>query len=412
MAIIRPMRGLRPPKHLAAKVAAPPYDVLNSDEARELAQGNEMSFLHINKPEIDLPKDVSLYDDAVYAKAVENVKRFQDEGWLVTDKQAMIYLYKQVMGDHEQVGIMASSAVDDYDNDIIKKHEKTRKEKEDDRARHVYDTRINAGPVFLTFRAQDALNALMDEVIKADPEVDFVAEDGIRHVLWPVSDETMIAKFVKEFESVPLTYVADGHHRAKSGSRARAQLQAANPNHTGNEEYNFFLSVLFPHDQLKILGYHRVVQDLNGYNAEEFLKKIKEIFDVTPGSAVEPEVTHLFRMYLDGTWYTLEARQGSYDEENAVESLDVAILQNQVLSPILGIEDPRTDKRIDFVGGIRGMKELEKRCAEGWALAFALHPTTVEQLMDVADAGLIMPPKSTWFEPKLRSGLVVHTLED
>lgn len=413
MATIRPFVGYRPPKDLVAKVAAPPYDVINSEEARRMAEGNPISFLHINKPEIDLDPSVDLYSDEVYATARRNLARFMAEGVFVAEDRRCLYAYRQTMGEHTQLGLMAAAAVDDYDSDHIKKHEKTRKDKEDDRARHVHETGINAGPVFLTYRAEAGIDALMARATAGEPEYDFVAADGIRHVLWVIRDDALIGQLVASFGEIPLSYVADGHHRAKSASRVRELRRAANPAHTGQEAYNYFLAVFFPHNQLKILDYNRVVADLNGQTVPEFMARIGEQFEIRDGSGTKPERVHEIGMYLEGRWYRLTPRPGTFDESDPTGCLDVSILQHNLLAPILGVEDPRTDKRIDFIGGIRGLKELEKRVdSEGYAVAFAMHPTTMEQLMGIADAGQIMPPKSTWFEPKLRSGLVIHRLDE
>ncbi len=411
MAKIKAFIGYRPPNSEAKAVAAPPYDVLDSAEAREMAAGNEKSFLHINKPEIDLDPAIDLHDDSVYATARANLDAFIEKGWLVPDSKPCLYAYRQTMGEHAQMGLVACAAVDDYDEDFIKKHEKTRRDKEDDRARHVDETNCNAGPVFLTYRAQKAMDELMAEASRSAPDVDFTAGDGIGHTLWVIDDDDLIGRIVATFGTINPTYVADGHHRAKSGSRVRDLRRKANPNHDGSEEYNWFLTVFFPHDQLKILDYNRVVKDLNGLSEAEFLSRVEERFEIRETDTPRPENMHDFGLYLNGKWRRLTARPGSFDPVDPVGGLDVSILQNNLLTPILGIEDPRTDRRIDFVGGIRGMAELEKRVNGGaWALAFALYPTTLDQLMAIADAGEIMPPKSTWFEPKLRSGLVVHLL--
>ncbi len=411
MAKIKAFIGYRPPNSEAKAVAAPPYDVLDSAEAREMASGNEKSFLHINKPEIDLDPAIDLHDDSVYATARANLDAFIEKGWLVPDSKPCLYAYRQTMGEHAQMGLVACAAVDDYDEDFIKKHEKTRRDKEDDRARHVDETNCNAGPVFLTYRAQKAMDELMTEASRSVPDVDFTAGDGIGHTLWVIDDDDLQKRIVETFGTINPTYVADGHHRAKSGSRVRDLRRKTNPNHDGSEEYNWFLTVFFPHDQLKILDYNRVAKDLNGLSEAEFLSRVEERFEIRETDTPRPENMHDFGLYLNGKWRRLTARPGSFDPADPVGGLDVSILQNNLLTPILGIEDPRTDRRIDFVGGIRGMAELEKRVNGGaWALAFALYPTTLDQLMAIADAGEIMPPKSTWFEPKLRSGLVVHLL--
>ncbi len=411
MSLIRPFRGLRPRADLSTRVPSLPYDVMNSAEARDMAAGNAESFLHVIKPEIDLDPGIDLYDDRVYAQAVANLQRFIKEGILVQDETPFLYLYKQRMGDHEQYGLMTCASAAEYDADLIKKHEHTRPDKEADRTRHVDDTSANAGPVFLTYRARPNIDALVAEVAKAAPDVDFVAEDDIGHTLWVVRDSATIESLVTAFGDVDALYVADGHHRSASAASVAKRRREANPAHTGDEEYNSFLAVLFPDSQLQILDYNRVVMDLRDHTPASLLQAIRDKFDVTPTEDPKPKRVHDFAMYLDGKWYTLTAKDGTYPADDPVASLDVAILQENLLAPQLGIGDPRKDKRIDFVGGIRGLAGLEKRCAEGAAVAFALYPTTIEQLLSVADAGQIMPPKSTWFEPKLRSGLVVHLLK-
>ncbi|MCP4231779.1 MAG: DUF1015 domain-containing protein, partial [bacterium] len=391
MAIIRPFRGLRPVKDKVEKVASPPYDVINSDEARELAKGNPHSFLHVVKPEIDLDPSISPYDDRVYAKAVENLGKLIDDGALVQDPKPRLYFYRLTMEGRTQTGLVCCCACDDYDDNVILKHENTRKDKEKDRSRHVSELDANAGPVFFTYKAQKAIDALADEIVAGSPEYDFTSFDGIRNEFWVVEDENAIDQLVSEFAALPNLYVADGHHRTASGSIVRKWRKEANPNHTGAEEYNYFLAVLFPDDQLHIMDYNRVVKDLNGLDENGFLEAISDKFDyeVYDGdSPYKPEAKHYFGMYLGGKWYKLMAKQGTYDDSNPVERLDVAIMQNNLLSPILGIGDPRTDKRIDFVGGIRGLGELENRCEKGgYAVAFALHPTSIEELMSIADAG-------------------------
>lgn len=413
MSLIRPFKGIRPAKQFAAKVASPPYDVLNSEEARELAKDNPMSFLHVVKPEIDLPSDVDHYDDSVYNKAVENFKKFRDEKILIQDELPSIYLYRQQMGDHIQTGLVAAVSVDEYENNLIKKHEFTRKDKEDDRTRHVNDTDCNAGPVFLTYRADKNIDFLIEKYSSEAAEIDFTADDGIRHTLWPVNSKETINKFVLAFEKIPCMYVADGHHRTASGARVREIRRKANANHTGLEEYNFFMAVLFPHNQLKILDYNRAVMDLNGMTKDEFMGQVSENFDISKATDGKVTRTHDFGMYIDGSWHKLSAKEGTFDANDPVGKLDVSILQNNLLNPLLGIDDPRTNNRINFIGGIRGTKELEKMVNhDGFAVAFSMFPTSTEELMDIADADAIMPPKSTWFEPKLRSGLVIHLLSE
>ena len=410
MSDVRPFRALRPRPDLAARVAAPPYDVINSEEAREMAKGNEISFLHVNKPEIDLSPDVSLYDDRVYATGVKNLRRLMAQGVFVREAEPRYYVYQQRMGGHVQAGIVGSASCREYADGLIKRHEFTRKDKEDDRTRHTHELNANAGPVFLTYRTRAEIDAIVDGIRKGEPLYDFVAPDGIGHTVWtvPVEQTAALKKAVGE---VPALYVADGHHRAASAARVGLERKAGNPRHRGDEPYNYFLAVLFPHDQLRIMDYNRVVKDLNGLAPDTFLAKAREKFTVREAKQGRPDAVHRFGMLLGGTWYSLEAKPGTFPADDPVRSLDVAILQENLLAPILGIADPRTDKRIDFVGGIRGLSELEKRVKEGWAAAFALFPTSLDQLMSVADAGLVMPPKSTWFEPKLRSGLLVRTLD-
>ncbi len=410
MSDVRPFRALRPRPELAARVAAPPYDVINSEEAREMAKGNEISFLHVNKPEINLPPDVSLYDDRVYAAGVANLRRLMAEGVFVRESEPRYYVYQQRMGDHVQAGIVGAASCKEYADGLIKRHEFTRKDKEDDRTRHTHELNANAGPVFLTYRQRAGIDAIVDEIRRAEPLYDFVTPDAITHTVWtaPPDRATVLRAALAE---VPALYVADGHHRAASAARVGLERKAGNLRHRGDEPYNYFLAVLFPHDQLRIMDYNRVVKDLNGLAPDDFLAKVREKFAVQEAKQARPDAVHRFGMFLGGVWYALEAKPGTFPAGDAVRSLDVAILQENVLAPILGIADPRTDKRIDFVGGIRGLGELERRVNRGWALAFALFPTSLDQLMSVADAGLVMPPKSTWFEPKLRSGLLVRTLD-
>ena len=413
MSRLRPFRAYRPKPELADRIASHPYDVVNSEEARELAQGNPYTFLHVGKPEIDLDPSVALYDDRVYAKGVENLRRFIADGVLVKEGQPCFYVYQQKMGDHVQAGLVGLCSVKEYEEGLIKRHEFTRKDKEDDRTRHVVEQNANAEPVFLTYRAVAAIDAVVDRARSCDPVYDIVTDDGFGHTVWVVADEDDTAELARLFaEKVPALYVADGHHRTAAAVRTGQALRAKNPGGTGEEPWEYFMAVVFPHDQLRIMDYNRVVKDLYGLTQTQFLAKVAERFTVTPGAAPSPEKPATFGMYLAGTWYRLEAKPGTYPAGDPVKGLDVSILQDNLLAPVLGIQDPRTDKRIDFVGGIRGMKELEKRVNAGWAVAFSLYPTSLEQLMAVADAGQVMPPKSTWFEPKLRSGLIVRLIED
>ncbi len=410
MSTFRPFKGLRPIPELADKIASPPYDVINSEEAREMAAGNPLSFLHVVKPEIDLDPSIDLYDDRVYAKAAENFNRLIDEGSMVQDGAASYYVYAQEMGGHRQVGIVGCASADDYFNDVIRKHEFTRPDKEKDRTRHVDTLDANAGPVFLTYRASEEVDRLVAEITATDPENDFTA-DGVHHILWPVSDPQWAAKVEQAFAGIPVLYVADGHHRSASAASVRNWRREKNPGHTGDEEYNFFLAVVFPHNQMQIMAYNRVVEDLNGLSPAEFLEKAAEKFEVRESASPVPASPQQFCLYLEGAWHLLSAREGSFDAGDPVLRLDCSILQKNLLEPLLGIGDPRTDKRINFVGGIRGTEELERLVDSGkYAVAFSLHPTSIVDLMSVADAGQVMPPKSTWFEPKLRSGLVVHKL--
>jgi uncharacterized protein (DUF1015 family) len=415
MALVRPFRGLRPQPELAEKVASPPYDVVNSDEARQMAEGNKYSFLHINKPEIDLPPDTDVYDQKVYAKGAENLKKFIEEKFLVQDEQESFYLYQQIMGEHKQIGLVTCVSAEEYRHNKIKKHELTRIDKEDDRLNHILSLNAQTGPVFLTYRAQKAIDDLLEKLKEQKPAYDFQTNDKIQHTFWVISDPEMIKKIVQEYSKVDLLYVADGHHRSAAGTRAAEELSKKNPNHTGNEEYNFFLSVLFPDDQMYIMDYNRVVKDLNGLNDKKFLESLHSKFLVREFARSEgysPKVKHDFGMYLNGMWYRLSAIPGTWDDTHPTKRLDVSILYENLLNPILGIGDPRKDKRIDYVGGIRGIEGLEARVDTGeMAVAFSLYPTGIEDLLATADADEIMPPKSTWFEPKLRSGLITHLLD-
>ncbi len=411
MARIEPFKGLRPTKELAEKVASPPYDVLNSEEAREMAKDNQYSFLHIVKPEIDLPQGVDLYSDEVYAKAKENYDNFVNNSVLVQDEKKMFYLYKQDWEGHVQVGLVAGASAQDYQDDIIKKHEFTREDKEKDRMRHIETLDANTGPVFLTFKNKKEIDDLFAKAMENTPEYDFATDDGVKHTLYLIEDEEIIKKIKDEFTKLDCLYVADGHHRSASATKIKIKREKENSSHSGDEEYNFFLSVIFPDNQMKILPYNRVVKDLKGNTKEEFFKKIEEKFIVEKSDLKTPPSNQKFSLYIDKEWYLLTAKEGSFNDDDPVKRLDASILQDNLLNPILKIENPRTDKSIDFVGGIRGTQELEKLVDSGkFALAFSMYPVTMEQLISVADSGKTMPPKSTWFEPKLRSGLVTHKL--
>lgn len=407
MSILKPFRGLRPPKALVLKVAAPPYDVVNAEEARAYAAGNAHSFFHVSRPEIDLPPGTDEHADEVYALGKTNLQAFLAQGWLAPDVGRTFYAYRQKMGAHVQVGLVAAASVNEYDRGLIKKHELTRADKEDDRTRHIAELGGNDEPVFLTYRKRPEIDALIAQATSGAPEYDFTTEDGIGHTFWVVKGP-LNAQLADAFVEVPALYIADGHHRSAAAARVRRQYQEA---FKGKGEHDWFLAVVFPHDQMQILDYNRVVKDLNGLSPEALLEKLGAAFTVEATAEKKPAALHQFGMYLRGTWYRLTAKPGSFDA-SPTGVLDVSILQRNVLAPLLGIGDPRTDKRIHFVGGIRGVAELEKLVDRGgFEVAFSMFPTTLDQLMAIADAGEIMPPKSTWFEPKLRSGLVLHTFE-
>jgi uncharacterized protein (DUF1015 family) len=411
VAAIYPFRALRPPRDKVGEVAAVPYDVVNTEEARALAGANPLSFLHVSRPEIDLPEGTNIYADEVYAKAQENFERLRRECPLEEEDGPSLYLYRLVMGEHTQTGVAACFSVDEYDDDRIRKHERTRPDKENDRTRHLLTLRAQTGPVFLTYRADRRIDALVHGETCGEPLYDFTAADGVRHTLWRA---TAPEQLVRCFNEVSLLYIADGHHRAASAARARAALREKNPSHTGEEEYNRFLAVVFPDEQMQILPYHRVVKDLHGRSAEEFLRAVGERFDLTEGANPRgPGTAGHWHMYLAGKWYGLTLRDEAARtlSDNPTDTLDVSRLQDNLLAPLLGVADPRTDKRIDFVGGIRGTQELERLVDEGRAaVAFALYPTSIADLLRVSDAGGVMPPKSTWFEPKLRDGILTHTI--
>lgn len=411
MATIRPFAGIRPAPAYAKDVAALPYDVMNSQEAREMVKGKPYSFLHIDRAEIDLPPDTDPYSPAVYQKAKETLEAFQKEGIFIQDETPCLYLYRLTMDGRSQTGLVVCTSIDEYQNNTIKKHEFTRADKEADRIRHVDTLNANTGPIFLAYRENAQAAEIMAAEAKKFPLYDFIAEDGVGHTVWRIDDAETIQALVKSFQAVDSLYIADGHHRNASAVKVGLKRREEKPDYTGEEEFNFYLSVLFPAQQLHILDYNRLVKDLNGHTKEAFLAKLEEKFQITPAqTAVHPPKAHTFGLYLAGQWYLLEAKEAILSD-HPVEGLDVSILQREVLTPLLAIGDPRTDKRIDFVGGIRGLGELEKRVDSGeMALAFSMFPTSMAELMATADAGLTMPPKSTWFEPKLRSGLFIHDL--
>lgn len=411
---IKPFKGIRPPKEYAEQVQSRPYDVLNSAEARAEAEGNEKSLYHIIKPEIDFPEGTDEHDPKVYEKAAQNFQMFQDKGWLVQDGKERYYIYAQTMGDKTQYGLVVCAYVDDYMTGKIKKHELTRRDKEEDRMKHVRVNNANIEPVFFAYPDNKDVDAIVAKYTKGAPEYDYTAElDGFRHTFWIIDDDADIQRITELFAAMPAMYIADGHHRSAAAALVGAEKAKQNPNHRGDEEYNFFMAVCFPANQLTIIDYNRVVKDLNGLSDEEFLKKLSEDFIMEKkGTEIfKPSRLHEFSLYLGGNWYSLVAKPGTYNDNDPIGVLDVTISSNLILDKILGIKDLRSDKRIDFVGGIRGLGELKKRVDSGeMKVALALYPVSMKQLIDIADTGNIMPPKTTWFEPKLRSGLVIHKL--
>lgn len=409
---IKPFAGIRPPREIADQVASRPYDVLNSVEAKN--EAGEKSLLHIIKPEIDFDPIADEHSQPVYDRAVENFQKWQERGWLVPDEKEMYYIYAQTMNGRTQYGLVAAANVDDYMTGKIKKHELTRKDKEDDRMIHVRIQNANLEPVFFAYPDVDEMNKIISEYVAShDPEYDFVAPDGFGHTFWKIDDDNIINRITEIFRDIPALYVADGHHRTAAAARVGAEKREQNPNHTGDEEYNYFLAVIFPASQLHVIDYNRVVRDLNGLTPGQFLEKLRESFDVVDmGTDIyKPNQLHNFGMYLDGRWYSLTAKPGTYNDSDPIGVLDVTVLSNLVFDKILNLGDLRTSKRIDFVGGIRGLGELQKRVDSGeMVAAFAMYPVTMQQIIDIADTGNIMPPKTTWFEPKLRSGLVIHKL--
>src|SRR5664280_203946 len=416
MAVVRPFRGLRPPREIAKELACLPYDVMNTEEAAAMAAGKECSLLHITRAEIDLPSGTDVHSEEVYKKSVDNFTLWQKKGWLVQDESPCYYIYAQTMAGRTQYGIAACASVDDYLNGVIKKHELTRPDKEQDRMVHVRVNNANIEPVFFTYPAVREIDAIVKRIVKKEkPEYDFTAEDGFGHHFWVVKNPETIRKIGNLFtEKVPFTYVADGHHRTAAAALVGKEKREKNPAHNGTEEYNFFLAVHFPDDQLRIIDYNRTIKDLNGLSDEDFLKKLEAGFVIREKGikTYKPRRLHNFSMYLGGKWYSLTAKKGTYNDDDPVGVLDVTILNNLILAPVLDIQDLRRSKRIDFVGGIRGLGELKKRVDSGeMKVAFALYPVSMKQLITIADSGNIMPPKTTWFEPKLRSGLVIHLLE-
>jgi uncharacterized protein (DUF1015 family) len=412
MVVVRPFKGLRPRLDLVEKIASPPYDVLDSDEARVIVMKNPQSFLRVIKPEVDLDPDIDQYSEDVYQQGACNLRRLINEGAMVQDQKPTYYFYRQIMDGHSQVGLVATVSAEDYENYRIRKHEFTRPDKEADRVKHIMTQQAQCGPVFLTYPDIPELNELQETYCSdKGPDADFTAGDGIRHTVWAVVDDSIIEKIQNVFLKVSRLYVADGHHRSAAGTIVAKRMRAENPNHTGREEYNYFLAVVFPKSHMKILAYNRAVVDLNSQSVEEFLARVEKDFVISENAEPVPQSLHQYSMYLDGKWYGLTPQPGSYPEDHPVKSLDSSILQEKLLAPLLDIDDPRTSQRIKFVGGMRGTGELERLVDSGkFQVAFSLYPVTLDQLFSVADSGNVMPPKCTWFEPKLRSGLVVHLL--
>lgn len=411
MAIIRAFKAFRPTADLASKIAALPYDVMNSEEAREMVKDNEYSFLHVDRAEVNLPNDTNIYDKVVYEKARDVLDKMIQDGLYVQEDKPCMYIYRQTMNGKSQTGLVICAAIDDYINDKIKKHEHTRKDKEVDRINHVDYCDANTGPIFLTYRNQAEISKIMDKWIQNEPLYDFISEDGNGHTVWIINNDSDIERLTTLFKKVDSLYIADGHHRAKSAVEVGLKRRKENPGYTGEEEFNYFLAIVYPDNQLEVLDYNRTVKDLNGLNEDEFLSAIEKNFKIKVSKeAVKPKRRHTFGMYMNNTWYELEAKDGTFNEEDPMERLDVSILQNNLLSPILGVDDPTKSDRIEFIGGIRGINELEKRANKDMKVSFSMFATTTDDIMSIADGGMIMPPKSTWFEPKPRSGLFIHKL--
>lgn len=411
MAIIKSFKALRPLQNLASKIAALPYDVMNSEEAREMVKDNEYSFLHVDRAEVNLSKEINIYDKVVYEKARDVLDEMIDNGLYIEENKPCMYIYKQTMNGKSQTGLVICASIDDYINNKIKKHEHTRKDKELDRINHVDYCDANTGPIFLTYRNQAEISMIMNKWMQNNPLYDFISEDGNGHTVWIIDGDNDIEKLTTLFEGIDSLYIADGHHRAKSAVEVGLKRRRENPNYTGEEEFNYFLAIVYPDNQLEVLDYNRTVKDLNGLSDDEYLSVIQKDFKVKVSqSPVKPTKKHTFGMYMNNTWYELEAKEGTFNEEDPMDRLDVSILQNNLLSPILGIYDPTKSDRIEFIGGIRGIKELEKRADNDMKVSFSMFATTTDDIMSIADSGMIMPPKSTWFEPKPRSGLFIHKL--
>lgn len=411
MAKIKAFKALRPIQKLASEIAALPYDVMNSEEAREMVKNNEYSFLHVDRAEVNLPEDINAYDKIVYEKAREVLNKMIEDGLYIQDEKPCMYIYRQTIKGKSQTGLIICASIDDYINNKIKKHEHTRKDKELDRINHVDYCDANTGPIFLTYRNQDEISKIMNKWVQNKPLYDFISDDGNGHTVWIINDDNDIERLTNLFGAVDSLYIADGHHRTKSAVEVGLKRRKQNPNYTGEEEFNYFLAIAYPDNELEVLDYNRTVKDLNGLSEEEFLKAIEKDFIVKISkNPVKPERRHTFGMYMNKTWYQLEAKEGTFNEEDPMDRLDVSILQNNLLAPILGIDDPTKSDRIEFIGGIRGLKELEKRANKDMKVSFSMFATTTDDIMSIADGGMIMPPKSTWFEPKPRSGLFIHKL--
>ena len=411
MAIVRAFKGIRPVEELASKIAALPYDVMNSEEAREMVKGDKYSFLHVDKPEVDLDPSIDVHDKRVYEKARENLDKKIEDKEYIQDEKPCLYIYRQIMNGRPQTGLVFCASIDDYINNVIKKHEFTRADKEQDRINHVDHCNANTGPIFLTYRENKTVSEIINNWVQKKPVYDFVSEDGISHIVWVIDDESIVSEITTLFKGVENLYIADGHHRSASAVKVGIKRREEKPNYTGEEEFNYFLAVAFPDNDLMVMDYNRVVKDLNGLTVQELISKLQEKFVISESKeAVKPAKKHTYGMFVENKWYLLEAKDGIFNPKDPIDSLDVAILQKNVLTSILGIEDVRTSDRIDFIGGIRGLKELEKRATSDMKIAFSMFPTEVSDIMSVADIGEVMPPKSTWFEPKLRSGLFIHKL--
>ena len=411
MAIVKAFKGIRPVEELASKIAALPYDVMNSEEAREMVKGDKYSFLHVDKPEVDLDPSIDVHDKRVYEKARENLDKKIEDKEYIQDEKPCLYIYRQIMNGRPQTGLVFCASIDDYINNVIKKHEFTRADKEQDRINHVDHCNANTGPIFVTYRENKTVSEIINNWVQKKPVYDFVSEDGISHIVWVIDDESIVNEITTLFKGVENLYIADGHHRSASAVKVGIKRREEKPNYTGEEEFNYFLAVAFPDNDLMVMDYNRVVKDLNGLTVQELINKLQEKFVISESKeAVKPAKKHTYGMFVENKWYLLEAKDGIFNPKDPIDSLDVAILQKNVLTSILGIEDVRTSDRIDFIGGIRGLKELEKRATSDMKIAFSMFPTEVSDIMSVADIGEVMPPKSTWFEPKLRSGLFIHKL--